>query len=44
MVKCPLSDHDDFYASCQVFAEAERGWWCFGCSRGGRIYNLAKPE
>jgi hypothetical protein len=41
MVKCPLPDHDDAYASCQVFAEAERGWWCFGCARGGRIYDLA---
>jgi hypothetical protein len=41
MVKCPLPGHEDSYASCQVFAEAERGWWCFGCSRGGRIYDLA---
>jgi hypothetical protein len=24
-----------------VFAEAERGWWCYGCARGGRIYDLA---
>jgi hypothetical protein len=22
----PATDHDDSYASCQVFAEAERGW------------------
>jgi hypothetical protein len=41
MVKCPLPDHNDSYASCQVFAEAEQGWWCFGCSRGGRIFDLA---
>jgi hypothetical protein len=41
IVKCPLPDHDDAYASCQVFAEAERGWWCYGCARGGRIYDLA---
>ena len=41
MVKCPLPDHDDAYASCQVCGEAEQGWWCFGCSRGGRIYDLA---
>jgi hypothetical protein len=41
MVKCPLPDHDDAYASCQVYAEAEQGWWCFGCARGGRIYDLA---
>jgi hypothetical protein len=24
-----------------VYAEAEQGWWCFGCQRGGRIYDLA---
>jgi hypothetical protein len=41
MVKCPLLDHDDAYASCQVYADAEQGWWCFGCARGGRIYDLA---
>jgi hypothetical protein len=41
MVECPLPDHDDAYASCHVYAEAEQGWWCFGCSRGGRIYDLA---
>ena len=29
------------HASCHVFAEAERGWWCFLCARGGRIYDLA---
>jgi hypothetical protein len=38
MVKCPLPDHDDYSAPCQMFDEAERGWWCYGCSRGGRIY------
>ena len=41
LVACPLPDHDDAYASCQVYAEAEQGWWCFGCQRGGRIYDLA---
>jgi hypothetical protein len=41
MVKCPLPDHDDAYASCQAYGEAEQGWWCFGCARGGRIYDLA---
>jgi RepB DNA-primase from phage plasmid len=41
MVKCPLPDHEDAYASCQVYGDAEQGWWCFGCSRGGRIYDLA---
>jgi len=23
-----------------VFAEPERGFWCFGCGRGGRLYDL----
>jgi hypothetical protein len=41
LVPCPLPDHEDAYASCQVYAEAEQGWWCFGCQRGGRIYDLA---
>jgi hypothetical protein len=41
MVRCPLPDHDDARASCRGFGEAEQGWWCFGCSRGGRIYDLA---
>jgi hypothetical protein len=40
-VKCPLPDHDDAYASCRVYGEAEQGWWCFGYARGGRIYELA---
>ena len=36
LVACPLPDHEDAYAyaSCQVYAEAEQGWWCFGCQRG----------
>jgi hypothetical protein len=33
--------HDDPYPSCQIYAEAEQGWWCFGCQRGGRVYDLA---
>jgi hypothetical protein len=41
MIPCPLPDHEDSHASCQVFAEPDRGWWCFGCSRGGRIFDLA---
>ena len=40
LVHCPLPDHDDAYASCQVYPEPGQGWWCFGCARGGRIYDL----
>jgi hypothetical protein len=25
MVKCPLPDHDDAYASCQVYGQAAQG-------------------
>jgi hypothetical protein len=39
--RCSLPDHDDAYASCRVFGEAEQGWWCFGRAHGGRIYDLA---
>ena len=38
-VLCPL--HDERTPSCMVWAEPERGWWCFGCGRGGGIYDLA---
>jgi hypothetical protein len=41
IISCPLPDHQDEHASCRVFPEAERGWWCYGCARGGRIYDLA---
>jgi hypothetical protein len=40
-VRRPLPDHDAAYASCQVYGEGEQGRWCFGCSRGGRVYDLA---
>ena len=37
-VSCPV--HDERTASCMVWPD-ERGWWCFGCGRGGGIYDLA---
>jgi hypothetical protein len=40
-VRCPLPGHEDSYASCHVYPEPDRGFWCFGCSRGGGIYDLA---
>lgn len=39
MVVCPV--HAESAPSCQVFAETDRGWRCFGCGQGGRIYDLA---
>jgi hypothetical protein len=40
-VRCPLPGHEDSYASCHVYPEPGRGFWCFGCNRGGGIYDLA---
>lgn len=38
-VHCPF--HDDRSPSLHVFDEPERGWFCFGCGRGGSIYDFA---
>ena len=38
-VHCPL--HDDETPSLHVYAEADQGWFCFGCGRGGTVYDLA---
>jgi hypothetical protein len=40
-VHCPLPAHEERTASCHVWPDPERGWWCFGCSQGGGIYDLA---
>lgn len=38
-VRCPF--HDDRSPSLHVFAEPERGWFCFGCGAGGSVYDFA---
>lgn len=38
-VRCPF--HDDEKPSLHVFEDPERGWYCFGCDRGGSIYDFA---
>ena len=38
-VCCPL--HEDGTPSLHVYREPERGWYCFGCRRGGSVYDLA---
>lgn len=38
-VNCPL--HDDRRASLHVYADPARGWYCFGCRRGGSVFDLA---
>lgn len=40
-VLCPSPRHREQNASCRVWPEPERGWWCFGCGAGGAIYDLA---
>jgi hypothetical protein len=38
-VLCPF--HEDRMPSLHVYDDPGRGWYCFGCGRGGSIYDLA---
>lgn len=38
-VSCPF--HDDSTPSLHVYDDPARGWYCFGCGRGGSIYDFA---
>jgi hypothetical protein len=38
-ISCPL--HQDRTPSLHVYERAENGWHCYGCHRGGSIYDLA---
>ena len=38
-VRCPL--HPDRTPSLHVYEDPARGWYCFGCRRGGSVYDLA---
>jgi hypothetical protein len=38
-ISCPFHADDD--PSLHVFRTPERGWYCFGCGRGGSIYDFA---
>jgi hypothetical protein len=33
--------HDDRSPSLHVYREPGRGWYCFGCGRGGSVFDLA---
>jgi hypothetical protein len=37
-ISCPF--HDDRTPSLHVYREGHRGWYCFGCGRGGTIYDF----
>jgi len=38
-VRCPF--HEDRTPSLHAYEAPDRGWYCFGCGRGGSIYDLA---
>jgi hypothetical protein len=38
-IRCPF--HPDRAPSLHVYATPERGWFCFGCRRGGSVFDLA---
>lgn len=38
-IRCPL--HPDQTPSLHVYDDPARGWYCFGCRRGGTVYDLA---
>jgi hypothetical protein len=38
-VRCPF--HTDGTPSLHVYPEPGRGWYCYGCGRGGSVYDLA---
>jgi hypothetical protein len=39
--RCPLPDHEDKSPSFTVYP-SDRGWFCFGCHRGGDVVELAR--
>lgn len=39
-VCCPLPGHDERTGSLHVYPD-DGGWYCYGCHRGGNIYDLA---
>jgi CHC2 zinc finger len=38
-IRCPF--HDDRTPSLHVYEDGDRGWYCYGCARGGSIYDFA---
>jgi hypothetical protein len=40
-ISCPLPDHEDHSHDFSIIREDDGRWYCFGCNRGGDIYNFA---
>jgi hypothetical protein len=40
MLSCPLPDHEDGTPSFRAYSDAGDGWYCWGCGRGGSIYDF----
>ena len=38
-MSCPF--HTDTTPSLHAYEEPDRGWYCYGCGRGGSVYDLA---
>lgn len=38
--RCPLPGHDDRSPSFTVYPDG-RGWWCFGCGKGGDVFSFS---
>jgi hypothetical protein len=38
-IRCPF--HTDGTPSLHGYPEPGRGWYCYGCGRGGSVYDLA---
>jgi hypothetical protein len=41
VLSCPFDDHDDSTPSFTAYDDPRRGFYCFGCHRGGTIYDFA---
>jgi hypothetical protein len=41
LVSCCLAGHAEKTPSLRVYAEPWEGWFCFGCRRGGSVFELA---
>jgi CHC2 zinc finger len=38
-IRCPF--HLDSTPSLHVYRDPPRGWYCYGCRRGGSVYDFA---